>query len=55
MLFAHLKLIPKLDPLRLRGPDGTGDEFRRASAHARPTANGDAIARLRPEPAAADA
>jgi hypothetical protein len=27
MLFGHLKLILKLDRLRLRGPNGTRDEF----------------------------
>jgi len=27
MLFAHLKLILKLDRLRLRGPNGAKDEF----------------------------
>jgi hypothetical protein len=27
MLFAHLKRIPKLDRLRLRGPNGARDEF----------------------------
>jgi hypothetical protein len=27
MLFAHLKLILKLDRLRLRGPSGARDEF----------------------------
>lgn len=27
MLFAHLKRILKLDPLRLRGPNGLPDEF----------------------------
>lgn len=27
MLFAHLKRILKLDPLRLRGPTGARDEF----------------------------
>ena len=27
MLFAHIKCILKLDPLRLRGPTGARDEF----------------------------
>lgn len=27
MLFAHLKRILRLDPLRLRGPTGARDEF----------------------------
>ena len=27
MLFAHLKRILELDRLRLRGPNGAGDEF----------------------------
>jgi Transposase DDE domain len=31
MLFAHLKRILKLDRLRLRGPNGPGDEFRLAA------------------------
>jgi len=32
MLFAHLKRILKLDRLRLRGPNGTKDEFHLAAA-----------------------
>jgi hypothetical protein len=32
MLFAHLKRIPKLDRLRLRGPSGASDEFHLAAA-----------------------
>ena len=31
MLFAHLKRIPKLDRLRLRGPNGARDEFHLAA------------------------
>src|SRR5438034_11649713 len=31
MLFAHLKRIPKLDRLRLRGPCGARDEFHLAA------------------------
>ena len=31
MLFAHLKRIPKLEPLRLRGPCGVKDEFHLAA------------------------
>jgi hypothetical protein len=31
-LFAHLKRILKLDRLRLRGPNGTRDEFTIAAA-----------------------
>jgi hypothetical protein len=34
MLFAHLKRILTLDPLRLRGPNGARDEFHlAATAH----------------------
>lgn len=36
MLFAHLKLILKLDRLRLRGPKGARDEFLMAAARAKP-------------------
>jgi hypothetical protein len=36
MLFAHLKRILKLDPLRLRGPCGARDEFHLAAAAQRP-------------------
>ena len=32
MLFAPLKRIPKLDRLRLRGPNGARDEFHLAAA-----------------------
>lgn len=32
MLFAHLKRILRLDRLRLRGPNGTRDEFHLAAA-----------------------
>ena len=32
MLFAHLKRIPRLDRLRLRGPNGARDEFHLAAA-----------------------
>ena len=32
MLFAHLKRIPKLDRLRLRGPRGARDEIHLAAA-----------------------
>ncbi len=32
MLFAHLKRILRLDWLRLRGPNGTRDEFHLAAA-----------------------
>ena len=32
ILFAHLKHILKLDRLRLRGPNGVGDEFHLAAA-----------------------
>jgi transposase len=32
MLFAHLKRILRLDPLRLRGPNGARDEFHLAAA-----------------------
>jgi hypothetical protein len=31
ILFAHLKRIPKLDRLRLRGPNGARDEFHLAA------------------------
>jgi hypothetical protein len=31
MLFAHLKRILKLDPLRLRAPNGARDEFHLAA------------------------
>ena len=47
MLFAPLKRILKLDPLRLRGPDGARDEFHLAAT----AQNLRKLAKLIPAPA----
>jgi hypothetical protein len=47
MLFAHLKRIPKLDRLRLRGPNGARDEFHLAAT----AQNLRKLAKLIPAPA----
>ena len=47
MLFAHLKRIMNLDRLRLRGPNGTRDEFHIAAT----TQNLRKMAKLIPIPA----
>jgi hypothetical protein len=47
MLFAHLKRIPKLDRLRLRGPNGARDEFLLAAT----AQNLRKLAKLVPRPA----
>lgn len=47
MLFAHLKRIPKLDRLRLRGPNGAKDEFHLAAAAQKPSEIGQDAADLR--------
>jgi len=44
MLFAHLKRIPRLTLLRLRGPNGASDEFLLAAT----AQNLRRLARLRP-------
>ncbi len=49
MLFAHLKRIPKLDRLRLRGPNGARDEFHLAAT----AQNLRKLARLIPAPTSA--